>query len=43
MILVVAEDRAEALADLLAQAGETVTRMGRVVEGQGVIYKGHLL
>jgi phosphoribosylformylglycinamidine cyclo-ligase len=43
MILVVAEDRAEALADLLAQAGETVTRMGRVVEGQGVIYKGRLL
>ena len=43
MILVVAEDRAEALSDLLTQAGETVTRMGRVVEGQGVVYKGHLL
>ena len=43
MILVVAEDRAEALTDLLAQAGETVTRMGRVVEGQGVIYRGRLL
>ena len=43
MMLVVAEDRAEALAALLADAGETVTRMGRVVEGQGVIYKGRLL
>jgi len=43
MMLVVAEDRAEALAALLAAAGETVTRMGRVVEGQGVVYKGRLL
>ena len=43
MMLVVAEDRAEALAALLAEAGETVTRMGRVVEGQGVVYKGRLL
>ncbi|MEY4984873.1 MAG: hypothetical protein RIR62_3139, partial [Pseudomonadota bacterium] len=38
-----AEDRAAALADLLAQAGETVTTLGRVVEGEGVIYKGRLL
>lgn len=43
MILVVAEDRADALSALLAAAGETVTRMGRVVEGQGVVYKGRLL
>jgi phosphoribosylformylglycinamidine cyclo-ligase len=43
MILVVAEDRADALTDLLTSAGETVTRMGRIVEGQGVVYKGRLL
>jgi phosphoribosylformylglycinamidine cyclo-ligase len=43
MILVVAEDRAEALSALLSKAGETVTRLGRVVEGQGVVYKGTLL
>ena len=43
MILVVAEDRADALTDLLKAEGETVTRLGRIVEGQGVVYKGHLL
>ena len=43
IMLVVAEDRAEAIADLLRAEGETVTRIGRVVEGQGVIYRGHLL
>jgi phosphoribosylformylglycinamidine cyclo-ligase len=43
MMLVVAEDRAEALADLLRTEGETVVTMGRVVKGQGVIYSGHLL
>ena len=43
MILVVAEDRAETLSALLVDAGETVTRLGRVVEGQGVVYKGRLL
>nr|WP_290428553.1 phosphoribosylformylglycinamidine cyclo-ligase [Tabrizicola soli] len=43
MILVVAEDRAEALAALLTQEGETVTRLGTVVEGQGVVYRGKLL
>ncbi|MES2334960.1 MAG: phosphoribosylformylglycinamidine cyclo-ligase [Pseudomonadota bacterium] len=43
MILVVAEDRADALTDLLTLEGETVTRLGRIVEGQGVVYKGHLL
>ena len=43
MILVVAPDRAPALAALLAEAGETVTTLGRVVEGEGVVYKGRLL
>ncbi|MFN6925859.1 MAG: phosphoribosylformylglycinamidine cyclo-ligase [Tabrizicola sp.] len=43
MMLVVAADRAEALAALLADAGETVTALGRIVEGQGVIYRGRLL
>ena len=43
MIAVVAEDRAEPLAALLATEGEMVTRLGRVVKGQGVIYKGRLL
>ena len=43
MMLVVAEDRAEALSDLLRAEGETVIRMGQVVPGEGVIYKGRLL
>ena len=43
MMLVVAEDRAEALTDLLRAEGETVVTMGRVVKGDGVIYSGHLL
>jgi len=43
MILVVAEDRADALTELLETEGETVTRLGAVVEGQGVIYRGQLL
>jgi phosphoribosylformylglycinamidine cyclo-ligase len=43
MILVVAADRADALTDLLQSDGETVTRLGTIVEGQGVIYKGRLL
>ena len=42
MVLVVAPDRAEALAALLAEAGETVTRLGRVEPGQGVAYTGQL-
>jgi phosphoribosylformylglycinamidine cyclo-ligase len=42
MILVVAEDRAEALTALLQAEGETVTRLGRITEGQGVVYKGRL-
>ena len=43
MILVVAEDRAGALADLLAEQGETVTVLGEVVPGQGVAYRNRLL
>ena len=43
MILVVAEDRAEALTALLEAEGETVTRLGTIVEGQGVVYRGRLL
>ena len=43
MIVVVAEDRADALGTLLQGEGETVTRLGRIVEGQGVVYKGKLL
>ena len=43
MILVVAEDRAGALADLLAEEGETVTVLGEVVPGQGVAYRNRLL
>ena len=43
MILVVAEDRADALTALLQAEGETVTRLGTIVEGQGVIYRGRLL
>ncbi|TGD65151.1 phosphoribosylformylglycinamidine cyclo-ligase [Tabrizicola sp. WMC-M-20] len=43
MMLVVAQDRADALTDLLRAEGETVIRMGQVVEGEGVIYTGRLL
>ncbi len=43
MILVVAGDRAVALTQLLQDQGETVTRLGRIVEGQGVVYRGKLL
>jgi phosphoribosylformylglycinamidine cyclo-ligase len=43
MLLVVSADRAEALAASLRDAGETVVVMGRVVPGEGVIYKGRLL
>ncbi|WP_136644375.1 phosphoribosylformylglycinamidine cyclo-ligase [Tabrizicola sp. YIM 78059] len=43
MMLVVGADRAEPLAAQLADAGETVTALGRIVEGQGVIYRGRLL
>ncbi|MFT3689439.1 phosphoribosylformylglycinamidine cyclo-ligase [Paenirhodobacter sp.] len=43
MILVVAPERAGALAELLAEQGETVTRIGTVTPGQGVRYTGRLL
>ena len=43
MIAVVAADRAEAIAAFLAEQGETVIRLGRVIGGQGVVYKGKLL
>ena len=43
MIVVVAADRAEALAALLAEQGETVTRIGTVTPGAGVAYEGRLL
>jgi phosphoribosylformylglycinamidine cyclo-ligase len=42
MILVVAPERADALAALLAEAGEEVHRLGHVVAGQGVSYTGAL-
>jgi phosphoribosylformylglycinamidine cyclo-ligase len=43
MILVVDEAEADALTALLTIEGETVTRIGRIVEGQGVHYTGRLL
>ncbi|MBC2835769.1 phosphoribosylformylglycinamidine cyclo-ligase [Paragemmobacter straminiformis] len=43
MILVVEASRADDLAALLREQGETVCTLGRVVEGEGVIYKGKLL
>ena len=47
MVVVVAADRAEAVAALLEDGGETVHRIGRVVAtsgaGQGVRYSGRLL
>ncbi|SDN90976.1 phosphoribosylformylglycinamidine cyclo-ligase [Lutimaribacter pacificus] len=42
MVLAVAGDRADALAAELAEAGETVYRLGRVAEGAGVRYTGAL-
>ncbi|MDO5630305.1 MAG: phosphoribosylformylglycinamidine cyclo-ligase [Paracoccus sp. (in: a-proteobacteria)] len=43
MILAVAPDRADAIADALTEAGETVARLGHVTAGQGVSYSGRLL
>ncbi len=43
MVLVVAPDRAAALADLLTAAGETVHRLGHVTDGAGVAYTGALV
>ncbi len=43
MVLVVAADQAEALAEQLRKAGETVFTLGTVTAGQGVSYQGNLL
>lgn len=43
MILIVSADRAEAVAQLLSEQGESVTRMGQIVAGEGVLYTGKLL
>ncbi|PKP70877.1 MAG: phosphoribosylformylglycinamidine cyclo-ligase [Alphaproteobacteria bacterium HGW-Alphaproteobacteria-4] len=43
MIAVVAPERAAALRAVLEAEGETVVALGRVVPGQGVAYRGHLL
>ena len=43
MIAVVAADRAEALAALLREKGETVYTLGQVTPGQGVSYRGAIL
>jgi len=43
MMLVVDPARAPGLRAMLEAAGETVVPMGRVVPGQGVVYRGHLL
>lgn len=42
MVLVVAADRAGALADLLAGQGESVHRLGTVTQGAGIRYSGAL-
>ncbi len=43
MIVVCAADQAEALETLLANAGETVSRIGTVTDAPGVAYSGKLL
>mgnify|MGYP001404117504 CR=1 FL=1 len=43
MIVVAAPDRAEALAALLAEAGESVSVIGQVTAGEGVSYTGALV
>lgn len=43
MILVVEADRAEAISALLTEAGEDVSRIGSVGQGDGVTYTGTLL
>ena len=42
MVVVVAADRAAALAEVLAAQGETVVRLGEVTPGQGITYAGAL-
>lgn len=43
MILAVAADKADEIAKMLGEAGETVARIGTVVPGQSVSYSGTLL
>ncbi len=43
MIVVCAEDQADALTALLTEAGETVSRIGTVTDAAGVAYSGKLL
>jgi phosphoribosylformylglycinamidine cyclo-ligase len=43
MIVVCAADQADALTALLAEAGETVSRIGTVTDAAGVAYSGKLL
>jgi phosphoribosylformylglycinamidine cyclo-ligase len=43
MILVVAEEEAEALTKVLEASGETVTKLGAITEAPGVAYEGSLL
>ena len=43
MVVIVAADQAEALADMLGEAGETVYAIGQVTLGQGITYQGQLL
>jgi phosphoribosylformylglycinamidine cyclo-ligase len=43
MIVVVAADRADAIAEVLTAEGETVTKIGTVTAGEGVRYSGKLL
>ena len=42
MVLVVAEDAAPAIEDLLVGQGESVVRLGHVRPGAGVGYRGQL-
>ncbi|WP_022706345.1 phosphoribosylformylglycinamidine cyclo-ligase [Paracoccus zeaxanthinifaciens] len=42
MVIAVAADRADALAELLQAEGETVARIGTVTEGAGIRYSGAL-
>ena len=43
MMLIAAADRADDLTAALEEQGETVARLGRVVKGEGVVYRGRLL
>jgi len=43
MVVVVAPERADALRAVFEAQGETVSVLGRVIPGQGVLYRGSLL